>query len=172
MEEQELLEFGWAIKADKCLAEWKEVQTEHVSEVCFMPAHRHLRCEDELIVQALLMSSFFMVILCLRAAASVLLSECVILSQYICINVRFVPRDTKGPCLQWGAREARWRTLSPGVLNTEHLLLLNLVYPTRGCSANGSHSEIPFHWAIHPVTFQIVMPASQTVWTWHRIFFR
>lgn len=155
------------------LTEWKKVQTEHVSEVCFMPAHRHLRCEDELTVQALLMSSFFMVILCLRAAASVLLPECVILSQYICINVRFVPWDTKGPCLQRGVREARWRTLSPGVLNTEHLLL-KWVYPTRGCGANGSHSasEIPFHWAIHSLTFQITMPTSQTVWMWHRIFFR
>lgn len=35
-----------------------------------MPAHTNLKCEDELHAQTLLMSSFLMVILCLKVAAS------------------------------------------------------------------------------------------------------
>lgn len=41
------------------------------SEVCLMPVHTDLKCEDELKTQAI-RSSFLMVILCLRVAASML----------------------------------------------------------------------------------------------------
>lgn len=109
---------------------------------CLMPAHTDLKCEDELIDQVVLLSSFLMVILCLRAAASMLLSECVILPQYICINVTFVPWHTWEPACkeEWG-QHVGGRNLYPSVSNTEHILLLNWVYTTQGCGAYGSQTQ-------------------------------